>query len=257
MSRSLEDLIMEKIISFAAYLADFMGDKVSDEDLKSIAARLEEMGNKIIESLSDVSSRIHHLEDDNKYLRQRVSELTKENEDLKLQVENLRNELVKTKRRSRILRKKLMELRETESRLGDRIKELEIKIKELEEENRDLATKLAKAIEENDRLRDENKNLNSRLVDIDNLSKSLEERLRSFESKLLKAADIIRKELAMDVDEIRDAIKKIADELKPLVAPQGRAKLEKLPLLATKIHTKISSKDLGSAILRLIREGEV
>ncbi|MCR8453733.1 MAG: hypothetical protein NDP13_01925 [Crenarchaeota archaeon] len=257
MSSSIEDIIAEKMLNFMAYLTGVIGSKISEEDLRHIATKLEVIGNEIKESISDSISKIRYLEENNEFLQQQISNLTKEKENLISQVENLSNELKRVKRRYLGAKKKLKELEEIESKLSNNIEELKLKIRELEEENSKMAGKLAEFMEDNERLERENKDLKDRLVALENRCESLEKELRTFESRFLKAADIVRKELTADALEIRDAIRTAAEELKAFVLPQGRARLEKLSSLIARIHTKISSKDIGSAILRLIREGEV
>ena len=110
MSPSIEEIIDEKVMNLVMFLTSIIGDKVPQEDLQKIASRLELFGNDIKKIISDTSSKLEFLENDNKQLRQRISMLTNENAELKRRIEILVREIKRLMRRLvriRILRKKL------------------------------------------------------------------------------------------------------------------------------------------------------
>ena len=84
--------------------------------------------------------------------------------------------------------------------------------------------------------------------------KELESKLREFESKLIKAANILKREIGEDVLRLRNDVRQLIMELRTYVVPQGRSRLEKISSLVNSMYIRVTSKDLGGKILRLMRE---
>ncbi len=254
MSIPVDELITEKIMDFIMFLTNVLGDRLSEEEMQTIASRLEMLGEDIKRSIADVSSKLQYFEENSRFMRQQISDLTKENEHLKSRIENLLRELKRIMGRYIRARRKLKELERTISELEKRAEELELKVRELEDENTKLGTQLAELTEEKQRLEDENKYLKERLEALEKRHGELEKKLREFESKLIRAANFVKREMGEDALRVREMIRRIITELRTYVVPQGRSKLERISSLVNTLYMKITSKDIGGAILRLMRE---
>ena len=254
MPASLEELIAEKLMNFMMFLTSIIGDKVSQEKLQLIAGKLEALGTDIKTSIKEADSKLRYLEEDNKYLRQQISELTKENEQLKQRINGLSRELRKFMSKYIKIKRTLRRVEEEKAELEGKIRKLEEQIEGLEDENARLSMEIADLTEKKNTLEAENKELKDRIAYLEHRLEECEKRLEEFESRLIKAANMVKREITDEAFRFRDMIRHAVTELRTYVVPQGRAKLQRISSLVNTLCMRVSSKDLGGAILRYIRE---
>ena len=251
---SEEEKIEEMLFGFVSLLVGSIGPNVPDETLKKITTRFQQIGEYLKNRIIELKNNLDQALKDNQMLREELEKLRAGSEGLGVDVEELKKQLETLAEQNKSLEAELKRTSEEKSALQSKVSELEGKIEELMYENDDLRGKLVEAENENENLKKRIAELEAEIEKILEEKKSLASSIEELEPHLRWAANRVRDDINNDLAKIVADIKNTIFELKTLLRAQARAKLERIGSLVNMMHSKVRTKDYGSAILRYIKE---
>lgn len=251
---SVEEKIEEALVSFMVYLSSVLDPSIVGEKIRQIETKFQALKEQILGYVSSIPGYSPETQKTIDFLREEVSKLQKEKTELEAQVDSLKQKVEELTNEREELRKEVEDLKKDNTGLRQEVEELKARIGELSEENESLKYEFELAVRARDETEERLEKLKKELEEVRRKKEDLEISLQSLDADLRWASNRLRDEIVSDVSSLREQIRNLMYELRTLVPPRIRPKIERIGMLVNQMHTRIRAKDFGAALVRLLSE---
>jgi len=250
---SVEEKIEEALISFMIYLSSVLDPSIVGDKISKIESKFQELKEQILSYVSSLSESAE-LQEDINYLKQEISNLQKEKSELEKQIVALKQQIEEISSEKEKISKEKEELESENAELKQKIEELKSEIEKLSEENESLKYDYNQAIRARDEAEKKLEELKKELEHALQKKESVEVSLQSLDADLRWASSRLRDEIVSDISALREQIRNQMYELRGLIPPRVRPKIERIGMLVNQIYSKIRARDFGASLIRLLNE---